>query len=80
MAVRRGKPKPFSRPSFDLDHHTKSWREALPSQLEVGDMVRDLGMIEAISSAAETFCILFVSGKTVYLTDDTQVVAFTEAH
>jgi len=79
MAVKRALPKPFQRPGIEISEAKKVWREAVPSELSEGDMIRDYGKIEAISRERATICLLFLSGKTIYLTDDTQVVAFTQA-
>lgn len=72
-------PKPFARPSVSLSGHSRSWKETTPDNLSEGDMVRDLGLLQAISEDDKTgnFLLQFQSGSTIYLTSETVVVAFT---
>jgi hypothetical protein len=40
-------PRPFQRTSIDISHHGKAWSDVLPAYLSEGDIIQDLGRVEA---------------------------------
>lgn len=43
-----GKPKPFARPSLNLTRSLRVWGEIPAREVEVGDIVADLGLVHEV--------------------------------
>ena len=72
------KPKPFKRPSIDLDRgKSKEWRDEYVDTLAVGDMIQDKGLIVRIGDGVKHE-VEFLSGEIVYYEIGSKVFAFTE--
>lgn len=70
-------PKPFKRPSINLDGDVKKeWREEYVDTLAVGDMVQDKGRIVEIYDGVE-HGLKFLSGEKVFYPIGSKVMAFT---
>lgn len=74
------RPKPFQRPSVDLTHHGRDWQHVFPGNLQPGDIVAGIGMIDARPLEAFGKMSLVNSlGETHIVDPDQQVYAFVEA-
>lgn len=70
-------PKPFSRPSVDLDRHTKVWRDIYPEDLDDGDLVVDCGTVEEVIPGENYVRVLFINGRVKDFGLNDQIRAFT---
>lgn len=51
-SMRRTKPAPFQRQRIAIDHHGKTWGYLRADQVQVGDMVVDVGRVESLGIKA----------------------------
>lgn len=73
------KPKPFKRPSIDLDHgKSKEWKNVQAKDVKVGDIVADYGQVSLLEQHSDGLDILFLSGKVLSIHHLDKVFAFTE--
>lgn len=73
------KPKPFQRPSVDLDRNRKQWRDIYPEDLIEGDIVQDLGAVNEITINGAYTTVMFITGRVRNYGYDEKVFAFTSA-
>lgn len=73
------KPPPFKRPSIEGGRHGRVWQEIDASQLRVGDVVKDKGLIESIEDRSEwdKIEVFFLSRDSVTYELDSKVTAFS---
>ena len=72
------KPKPFRRPSIDLDGKgRKEWQDVPAESLKVGDIVQDYGQVKDVASNNHGTTLSFLSGTHVFYDPKALVRAFT---
>lgn len=81
MAIRKGHiPKPFQRPSANLDHHGRRWMD-LPAELvRVGDIVPGLGLVRHRPVRHGSQVMISALGGTASFPADLELRVFARAH
>lgn len=72
------KPKPFQRPSIDLDRYRRVWREIYPEDIEDGDNVRDFGVVEDVIPTAGAVRVMFINGRVRDFDLNERLMTFTK--
>lgn len=74
------KPTPFQRPGIELGRHDRSWQAVKASELRVGDIVQDKGLVLAIEDRSEWSAVEvdMVNGEHYTFDIDDQVRAFSK--
>lgn len=73
-------PKPFKRPSIDLGGPHKAWKNIPVTDVRVGDIVSDVGLVQGtftVTSPAVT-TLTNVYGEQTLFSNSAVVFAFTE--
>jgi hypothetical protein len=75
-----GKPPPFQRPGIALGRHNRSWQTIKATELRVGDIVRDKGLVLSIEDRSEWSAIDvdMVNGEHYTFDVDDLVTAFSK--
>lgn len=60
---RRTIPKPFSRPSIDVSHHGREWRDITAEQVAVDDIVAGFGKIAKVDNFSDVIALTNVNGE-----------------
>ena len=70
-------PKPFSRPSVDLERHGKTWKTIPAKDVEPGFNVADIGLIEFVERGKWTLAFVTTTGEHVTISSpEMEVFAF----
>jgi hypothetical protein len=74
------KPTPFQRPSIEMGKHGRSWQMLKASELRVGDIVENKGLILSIEDRSEWSDIEvdMINGEHYTLSVDDRVKAFSK--
>lgn len=72
------RPAPFKAPRIDLTQHGKSWKEALPGELSVGDNVMNFGIIQDIRVGDRGLEFLFAGNPIAVHFANEPIHAFTK--
>jgi len=70
-------PKPFSRPSVEINHTGRRWVQTKARFLSVDDIVQDKGLVVLAKKVGPLYRIEFSSGEIMLGTTDEPMRAFT---
>lgn len=74
----RTKPRPFERPSIDLDRVSRAWRNVPVADLEAEDIVAEFGKLKAVGMLPDdTTEIINILGERRVFMDSYELFAFT---